>query len=47
MDVAKFTKAMKEYHVGTRTKDATMAKAAKELSDADLANLAAHYATLK
>jgi cytochrome c553 len=47
MDVAKFTKAMKEYQDGTRTKDAKMAKAAKKLSDADLANLAAYYATLK
>jgi cytochrome c553 len=47
MDVAKFTQAMKEYQNGTRTKDAKMAKAAKKLSDADLANLAAYYATLK
>jgi cytochrome c553 len=46
-DVAKFVQAMKEYQNGTRTKDAKMAKAAKKLSDADLANLAAYYATLK
>jgi len=42
----KFTKAMVEYQDGTRTKDAKMAKAAKKLSAADLADLAAYYAKL-
>jgi cytochrome c553 len=45
--VDKFTKAMTEYQNGTRTKDAKMAKAAKKLSAADVANVAAYYATLK
>jgi len=43
----KFTKAIKEYQNGTRTKSPKMTKAAKALSDADVANLAAYYATLK
>ena len=47
MSVADFTKAMTEYQNGTRTKDAKMAKAAKKLSAADVANVAAYYATLK
>jgi cytochrome c553 len=47
MAVDKFTKAMTEYQNGTRTKDAKMAKAAKKLSAADVANVAAYYATLK
>jgi cytochrome c553 len=42
----KFTKAMVEYQDGTRTKDAKMAKAAKKLSAADIADLAAYYAKL-
>jgi cytochrome c553 len=45
MSVADFTKAITEYQNGTRTKDAKMAKAAKKLSAADVANLAAYYAT--
>ena len=44
--VDKFTKAMTEYQDGTNTKDAKMAKAAKKLSAADVANVAAYYATL-
>jgi cytochrome c553 len=47
MPVEKFTKAMTEYQNGTRTKDAKMAKAAKKLTAADVADLAAYYAKLK
>ena len=43
----KFTKAMTEYQNGTRTKSPKMTKEAKKLSAADIANLAAYYATLK
>ena len=45
--VDKFTKAIQEYQDGTRTKNAKMTKAAKKLTAADVANLAAYYATLK
>lgn len=47
MSVDKFTKAMKEYQDGTRKKSPKMTKEAKKLSDAQLADLAAFYATLK
>jgi cytochrome c553 len=47
MSVEKFTKAMTEYQNGTRTKDAKMAKAAKKLTPADVADLAAYFSTLK
>ena len=47
MSVDKFTKAMQEYQNGTRTKNPKMTKEAKKLSAADIANLAAYYATLK
>jgi cytochrome c553 len=47
MAAEKFTKAMQEYQNGTRTKSAKMAKEAKKLSAAEIANLAAYYATLK
>jgi cytochrome c553 len=47
MAVDKFTKAITEYQNGTRTKDAKMTKAAKKLSPADVANVAAYYAGLK
>ena len=47
MSVEKFTKAIKEYQDGTRTKSAKMTKETKKLSDADVANLAAYYSTLK
>lgn len=47
MSVEKFTKAMQEYQNGTRTKSAKMTKEAKKLSAADIANVAAYYATLK
>ena len=46
MSVADFTKAMTEYQNGTRTKDAKMVKAAKKMTAADVANLAAYYAKL-
>jgi len=45
MAEADFIKAMKEYADGTRS-DKMMAKAAKKLSDQELADLAAYYATL-
>ena len=45
--VEKFTKAMKEYKDGTRTKSKKMTKEAQKLSDAQVADLAAYYATLK
>jgi len=47
MSVADFTKAMVEYQNGTRTDSPKMTKEAKKLSEADIANLAAYYATLK
>ena len=47
MAVDKFTKAMKEYQAGTRTKSQKMIKEAKKLSAAQIADLAAYYATLK
>ena len=47
MSAAEFIKAMEEYQSGVRTKDAQMTKAAKKLSAADVANLAAYYETLK
>jgi cytochrome c553 len=47
MSVEKFTKAIQEFQNGTRTKSAKMTKEAKKLSAADVANLAAYYATLK
>ncbi|HET7204799.1 MAG TPA: c-type cytochrome [Steroidobacteraceae bacterium] len=47
MTVEKFTKAMQEYQAGTRTKSAKMTKAAKKLTAAQIADVAAYYATLK
>jgi cytochrome c553 len=47
MSVEKFTKAMQEYQDGTRTKSPKMTKEAKKLSAAQIADLAAYYATLK
>ena len=47
MTVEKFAKAMQEYQNGTRTKSAKMTKEAKKLSAAQIADLAAYYATLK
>ena len=46
LSVDKFTKAMKEYQDGTRKKSPKMTKEAKKLSDAQIADLAAYYATL-
>jgi cytochrome c553 len=42
-----FVTAMEEFQTGVRTKNAKMARAAKRLSPADVANLAAYYETLK
>jgi cytochrome c553 len=47
MTVEKFTKAMQEYQNGTRTKSPKMTKEAKKLTAAQIADLAAYYATLK
>jgi len=46
MAEADFVKAVKDYQSGARD-NKKMAKAAKGLSDEDIANLAAYYATLK
>jgi cytochrome c553 len=45
MSVADFTKAMKDYQSGAR-EGKKMAKVAKKLSDEDIADLAAYYASL-
>jgi cytochrome c553 len=42
-----FVKAMEDYQSGARTKSQKMARAAKKLSPAEVANLAAYYETLK
>jgi cytochrome c553 len=47
MAVDKFTAAIQEYANGTRTKSPKMAKEAKKLSAAQIADLAAYYSTLK
>jgi cytochrome c len=47
LTVEDFTKAIKEYQDGTRNKSPKMTKEAKKLSDTDIADLAAYYATLK
>jgi cytochrome c553 len=47
LSVEKFTKAMQEFQNGARTKSPKMAKEAKKLSAAQIADLAAYYATLK
>jgi len=47
MSEADFTKAMVEYRDGTRSDSKQMTKAAKKLTDEEIANLAAYYATLK
>ena len=46
MAPGEFTKAMKEYQSGERTKSKKMTKAAKKVSDEDIADLAAYYTTL-
>jgi cytochrome c553 len=47
MTVEEFTKAMQEYQDGTRSKSPKMAKEAKKLDAAQIADLAAYFATLK
>jgi cytochrome c553 len=46
MAAADFTKAMQDYASGARD-NKSMARVAKKLSDADVANLAAYYGSLK
>ncbi|MGA7179151.1 MAG: c-type cytochrome [Thiobacillaceae bacterium] len=46
MAEADFIKAMKDYQSGAK-ENKKMAKATKDLSDDDIANLAAYFATLK
>lgn len=46
MAAADFSKAMGDYSSGARD-NKSMARIAKKLSDADVANLAAYYASLK
>lgn len=46
MSASEFTKAMKEYQAGTRTKSKKMIKAAQKVNDADMADMAAYYASL-
>ena len=46
MESATFIKAMQDYASGARN-NKTMVRTAKKLSDADVANLAAYYASLK
>lgn len=46
MAPADFTKAIQEFASGARD-NKTMARISKKLSDADIANLAAYYASLK
>jgi cytochrome c553 len=46
MEEAKFIQAMKDYQAGSR-KHKKMEKAATGLTDADIADLAAYYASLK
>jgi cytochrome c553 len=47
MSVEKFTRAMQEFQNGTRTKNPKMIKEAKKVSAAQVADLAAYFATLK
>jgi len=46
MSPEEFTKAMKEYQSGVRTKSKRMTKAANKTNDEDIADMAAYYATL-
>jgi cytochrome c553 len=41
-----FTKAMKEYQSGVRTKSKKMTKSASKVNDEDIADLAAYYGAL-
>ena len=47
LSTKEFVKAIEEYQSGARTKDPKMARAAKKLSAAQVADLAAYYQTLK
>lgn len=47
LSAKEFVKAMEEYQSGVRTKSPKMARAAKKLSAAEIADLAAYYQTLK
>jgi cytochrome c553 len=47
MSAKEFIKAMEEYQSGVRTKSPKMTKAAKKVSPAEVADLAAYYETLK
>jgi cytochrome c553 len=47
MSAKDFIKAMEEYQSGAQTKSPQMTKAAKKLSAAEVADLAAYYETLK
>mgnify|MGYP006314479617 FL=1 len=47
LSVEKFTRAIQEYQNGTRTKSTKMTKEAKKVRAAQVADLAAYYATLK
>ena len=47
LSVEKFTRAIQEYQNGTRTKSTKMTKEAKKVSAAQVADLAAYYATIK
>lgn len=46
MSPEEFTKAMKEYQSGVRTKSKKMTKAANKVNDEDMADLAAYYSAL-
>jgi cytochrome c553 len=47
LPVEKFVKAMQDFESGVRKKSPMMTKQGKRLSDQDIADLAAYYATLK
>ena len=47
ISVEKFTQAMQDFETGVRKKSPMMTKQGKRLSDQDIADLAAYYATLK
>lgn len=46
MSPEEFTKAMKEYQSGVRTKSKKMTKAANKVNDGEIADLAAFYGSL-
>jgi cytochrome c553 len=47
LPVEKFVKAMQDFESGVRKKSPMMTKQGKRLSDQDIADLAAYYATLQ